>query len=136
MPKTFSFALHPKSPRVLRIHGSGGQGVSPEKLRQVQEDLGEMYQFVQKTFGGGPFLLMSVLDKMDLALAKEGEMATQGSLAMAQVFNVQRAAYVIDGATLRLQFTRLFRENNLTDRFKAFAKEQDGLEFLLAAPTQ
>ena len=131
MPTTFSFAMHPADARILRIHGSGGQRLTPEWQAAIQADLGELYQFVTAKFEDRPFRLMSVLDNMALALGNEEEMATQGSLALAQVFNVERAAYVIDKATMRLQFGRLFRENKLSDRFKAFSKEDEGLSFLV-----
>ncbi len=130
MPRTFDFALHPKDERILRILASGKTPATPENMQQVQVDLGELYQFVQKTFGERPFRLMTVLADMHLAMDKDGELATQGSLAMAQAFNVERAAYATDRATLRLQFNRLFRENNLGDRFKAFMTEQEALAFL------
>src|SRR5438105_4156761 len=130
MPKTFSFALHPRNERVLRVYGSGTTPATPEMMQQVQIDLGELYQFVGQTFGERPFRLLTVLEHMHLAMGKDEELATQGSLAMAQAFHVERAAYAVDKATLRLQFSRLFRENDLADRFRAFMTEPEAFAFL------
>jgi len=125
--RTFSFSLYGHNKRILRIHGAGGTTTTPEL---VQRDLSELYGFVQRTFADRPFRLLTVLERMHLTLDRDAELATQGSLAMAQTFNVERAAYAVDKATLRLQFSRLFRENRLADRFRAFISEPEALTFL------
>ena len=128
MPKTFSLSLIP--PRILRLVGRGGTPMTPEVAAQIQLDMGELYQFIKRNFGDGSFLGLNIFENMALALDAEQQMVTQGTLALAKSFPIERAAYVTDGATLRIQFTRLFRENGMSDRFRAFSTEAEGLAFL------
>ena len=130
MARAFSFQLHKADAGIVTVHSRGGQRVTPELLAQVQAEMAEFAAWIRRTFAERPFRLMTVLENMSLALDNESEMAAQGTLALAQAFNVARAAYVTDRATLRMQFSRLFRENNLSSNFRAFATESEGLAFL------
>ena len=130
MERTFTWSTHPLDKRIARVHAVRRGPTTPEVLAQSQVDIREFHAWMMKTFGDAPILLMTVLENMGLAFDKESEMATHGSLAMAQIFNIERAAYVTDGATLRLQFNRFFRENQLTGKFKVFPTEREAVSYL------
>jgi hypothetical protein len=124
------FALLPDDPGIVRVSAGGREPVTDELRAQMEGELAALARFLGEQFGERPFRVLTVLEELPPTRAREAERISQAALALAGAFRVERAAYVTDDATVRLQFGRLFRENKLADRFRAFPTEKDGLAFL------
>ncbi len=115
----------------VRTQGRGGR-MTAELSAQLQEELGRLYAWIQQQFRGGPWREVVVLENMQMVLDDEAAQIAQGGISFSETLNVARAAYVVESATMRLQFTRIFREQKMQDRLRTFATEAEGLAFVRA----
>ena len=115
----------------VRTQGRGGR-MTPELSAQLQAELGRLYSWIQEQFRGGPWRELVLLENMQMVLDIEAEQIAQGGISFSETLNVERAAYVVESATMRLQLSRIFREQKMHDRLRTFATEAEGLAFVRA----
>jgi hypothetical protein len=130
MKDLFTYSVLPGT-RIMRIHSQGRTDTNiAEAAAALPEQLQRMYAWVKDRFGDRPFRQLVILEGMGLVLRDQDATMAQASFSMFRSLNAERSAYVIDSATMRMQFRSLFREAKLADTFRVFDTEPEALAFL------